>query len=38
MEDQEDAEFTSPHNQGTYQAQVGDHGHLRDQEQPPATG
>lgn len=35
---QEDVEFASPHNQGTYQALAGDHGHLTAQEEPPVTG
>ena len=30
----EDAESASSHNQGTYQALVGDHGHLRGREEP----
>ena len=34
----EDMEFESPHNQGTYQAPVGNHGHLRGREEPLATG
>ena len=38
MADEEDTELASPHNEGTYQALVGDHGHLRGREEPPATG
>ena len=38
MADEEDMELASPHNEGTYQAPVGDHGQLRAREEPPATG
>ena len=34
---EENAEFASLHSEGTYQAPVGDHGHLRGRKEPPAT-